>query len=286
MVVATLRTAVRQPRGELSSRWSNQSDQRAISFNSAVSMRTADQQPASLSVVAHELRTPITALTTSSELLLADLDVLQPDQIRGMVSMLHRGALWLQCLVENLLCAATIREGHFQLQPQPIRLMDVVREVQPVVQPLLAQKAQRLRLLPRGRDVEVSADPRRIGQVLVNLISNASKFSAADTSIDVMHAVRGDVVRVTVADRGKGIPAGGGEQLFEPYCRGSEATRTGKEGMGLGLAIVKSIVEAHGGRVGSANRPGGGASFWFELTPRSFAVRPGGRRGSIEETSV
>jgi two-component system sensor histidine kinase KdpD len=250
-----------------------------------MSVHAPERDPTSLSTVAHELRAPITALTASSEVLLADFEMLEPAQIRGMLLTLHRGALWLQSLVENLLCAATIREGRFRIQPQPIRPLDVVLEVQPVLEPLLAQKNQRLRLLPGDGDLEVSGDPRRIGQVLVNLISNASKYSEAGTPVDVGLTARGDAMRVTVADRGPGIPAGSSERLFEPYHRGAPATRSGKEGVGLGLAIVRSIVEAHGGRVGAANRPGGGASFWFELPARSVPVVPRVARESTEETS-
>jgi signal transduction histidine kinase len=111
---------------------------------------------------------------------------------------------------------------------------------------------------------EVVADSRRLGQVMINLILNASKFGGADTPIDVTLSSRGGCVYVAVADRGPGISVEQAHRLFEPYYRGT-ATSGVKEGVGLGLSIVKSIVEAHGGRVGVKPRRGGGARFWFSI---------------------
>ena len=229
--------------------------------------------PSLLSAVAHDLRTPIAALAMSAELLADDVDSLDAGQIRRMVAGIRRQALWLQGLVENLLCATVLSEGRFEVHPQPVVLAQVLEEIRPVVEPLLAHKGQRLRLELRGANREVAVDWRRIGQVLVNLISNASKYAGGGTSIDVTCAVQDDAVRVSVADRGPGLPAGSEGRLFEPFCRAAEDVRSGKEGVGLGLAIVKAIVEAHGGRVGADNRRGGGSSFWLEL-PLRRARRP------------
>jgi two-component system sensor histidine kinase KdpD len=231
-------------------------------------------EPKMLSTVAHELRGPLTALVTSAELLVEDFDSLSPNQMRDMVTARHRGALWLHGLVENLLCAATIRDGRFQVHLQTMALEDVIEEVRPVVAPILRQKGQWLETSDKGAIPEISADPRRIGQVLVNLIGNASKYTDGGSAIEVILAVHGESVRVSVADRGPGIPAGIEDQLFEPFYRTNSAARSAKEGVGLGLSIVRSIVDAHDGRVGAANRPGGGACFWFELPLIVLAPTP------------
>jgi two-component system sensor histidine kinase KdpD len=202
-----------------------------------------------------------------------------------MVSTIHRGTLWLQGLVENLLCAATIREGHFTIHRQLVSLLDLAWEVRPLVEPLLAQKTQRLRLSSRGIVPAVPCDSRRIGQALVNLISNASKFAGHGTPIDVMLSTGRDYVRVAVADRGPGIPHASSERLFQPFYRMAAAAQSGKEGVGLGLAIVKSIVCAHGGRTGANNRRGGGARFWFELPALPVAPIPGPGAAAIEEAT-
>jgi two-component system sensor histidine kinase KdpD len=218
-----------------------------------------------LATVAHELRGPLTALATSSEILAEDFSHLDPEQVKSMLGAMHRRTLWLQGLVENLLCAATIREGRLQLNCQPLDIADIVEEVGAVVGPLLEQRGQQLRVRIASDVTEVVVDSRRLGQVLVNLILNASKFAPPETCIDLTIAMRDGAVRVSVADRGPGISPEQATRLFEPYYRAPATAGSGKDGVGLGLSIVKSIVEAHNGQVGVESRRGGGARFWFCL---------------------
>ena len=237
----------------------------------AESSSTVSEQPIreasglSISMVAHELRAPLASLATASELLVDDLNVLDQGQIRSMLSVIREGTLGLQALVENLLCAASMRAGRFQVQTQPTSMLDVVLHVQSVVEPLLMHKNQRLQLSSRKGLPAVAADHRWISQVLVNLITNASKYSPPGKPIAVRLTAVGDHVRVTVADQGPGIPAASRARLFEPYYRGADAVQSDRGGLGLGLAIVKLIVDGHGGRIGVDNRPAGGARVWFDL---------------------
>ncbi|MCA1644305.1 MAG: HAMP domain-containing histidine kinase [Chloroflexi bacterium] len=218
-----------------------------------------------LATIAHELRGPLTALATSSELLAEDFLHLDSEQVKSMLDAMHRRTMWLQGLVENLLIAATIREGRLHLYRQSLSLSDVLADVDAVVSPLLAQRVQRLRVR-FGRGVpEVLVDSRRLSQVLVNLILNASKFGANNSPIDLTITNQGDAVRLSVADRGPGVSSAHMHRLFEPYYRDPASAGSGKDGVGLGLSIVKSIVEAHGGQVGVESRPGGGARFWFTV---------------------
>jgi two-component system, OmpR family, sensor histidine kinase KdpD len=216
-----------------------------------------------LATVAHELRGPLTAIATSSELLAEDFLHLDPEQVKTMLGAMHRRTLWLQGLVENLLAAATIREGRLQLYRQSLSVADLLADVDAVVSPLLVQRGQHLRIRTPNDMPEVLADSRRVGQVLVNLILNASKFGAPNTSIDIGISARNGTVRVSVADRGPGVSPEQAQKLFEPYYRAPATAGSGKDGVGLGLSIVKSIVEAHGGQVGVESRRGGGARFWF-----------------------
>ena len=218
-----------------------------------------------LASLTHELRTPVAALATGSELLLDDLDRLSPDELRRIVQTVHRGAMWLQGLVENVLFAATVAEGAARIYPRPLDLAELVLDVSPVVEPLLRQRGQRLRIVNQLAGARVSADSRRIGQVLINLIGNASKFSGPDSIIGVRLARRVSHVRLSVADRGPGLPAGPADTLFGVYTRGSSSEQDGIEGVGLGLAIVRSIANLHGGSAGAARRRGGGALFWIDL---------------------
>jgi len=218
-----------------------------------------------LATVAHELRGPLTAIATSSELLAEDFLHLDPEQVKTMLGAMHRRTLWLQGLVENLLCAATIREGRLQLHRQSLSLSDLRDDVEAVVGPLLAQRGQRLRVRFGQAVPEVLGDSRRLSQVLVNLILNGSKFGATNSPIDLTITGRGEVVRIAIADRGPGVSAEHMARLFEPYYRDPASAGSGKDGVGLGLSIVKSIIEAHGGLVGVESRRGGGARFWFTV---------------------
>src|SRR5205814_3050237 len=111
-----------------------------------------------LAAVAHELRGPLTALATSSEILAEDFLHLDPAQVKTMLGAMHRRTLWLQGLVENLLCAATIREGRLTLFRQSLSMVDVLADVDAVVGPLLAQRGQRLRVRLGSGLPEVIAD--------------------------------------------------------------------------------------------------------------------------------
>jgi signal transduction histidine kinase len=107
----------------------------------------------------------------------------------------------------------------------------------------------------------------RITQVFVNLLSNASKYSPVQKKIELrVEAPPGQGLRVSVADRGEGIPRAERENLFRRFVRLS-ASDAPQYGIGLGLSVVKAIVEEHGGEVGVDERPGGGSTFWFRLPP-------------------
>ena len=242
-------------------------------------------QPHELTVlasVAHELRGPLTALTAAADLLAENFDRLSPQQVGDMLAAMQRRALRLQGLVDNLLCAASIRDGRLQLHRQSLCLDDLLADVSSVVGPVLAQRGQRLQVHMGPGLPPVAADSRRIGQVLVNLILNANKFGPDATPIEVgiARAPEGGV-RLAIADRGPGVPADEMEHLFEPYYQAPSAAGGGQAGLGLGLSIVKSIVDAHGGVVGVENRRGGGARFWFRL-PAASGAAPTGRPVRVE----
>jgi two-component system sensor histidine kinase KdpD len=230
----------------------------------------AVQHPATLATVAHELRGPLSVLQTTSELLERDFDLLDLQQIRVMVSAMHRRTLWLRDLVENLLCAATVGDGQLRLHLRPLDLRELFDEVEVLVEPILARKQQRIRVRARTALPIVAADARRVSQVLLNLITNASKYSGTQTMIELGAVMFGGRVRVTVADRGPGVSAKAALRIFEPYER---AGRTDGDGLGIGLSVVRTIVEAHGGDVGVKKRRSGGAIFWFELSPIGGPVR-------------
>jgi two-component system sensor histidine kinase KdpD len=226
-----------------------------------------------LSALAHDLRSPLTSLATTSELLEADLEALDRKDIRAAVGTIRRGTVWLLELAENLLAAAAINDDRLRVQPTTIALLPVISEVEGVVRPVLAQREQRLRTLIRGEAQPVVADRRRLAQILINLVLNASKYSPPQTTIDIIAWHRGNAVRIAVADRGPGIPRAYRERIFEPFFRVVDGEDGGKtQGDGLGLAIVRSLVEAHGSAPRVECRRGGGTRIWFELKTDSAST--------------
>jgi two-component system sensor histidine kinase KdpD len=224
------------------------------------------------STIAHELRGPLQAVALSLELLADTVhDAAQESRhLDRQVAAMRRQTVWLQELLENMLFADRLLRDRVQMQRQLVDLSSLIDEVRSVVDPLLAHRAQELRVSLAPNLPLVPADPRRLGQVLINLLVNAAKYGPAATRIDVQATVQAApageqgaegprVTRITVADRGPGVPVSERAHVFTPFYRG--AASSAAPGVGLGLGIVYAIVHAHGGRVGVRNRPGGGAAF-------------------------
>jgi PAS domain S-box-containing protein len=220
-----------------------------------------------LANVAHEFRTPLAAVGACVELLLDQAPDLSADELGELLVSLHLGVLGLQTLVDNLLESASIEAGHFRVSPRPSDLSDIIAGAVRTMQPLLYKRGQSLTVeLPADMPV-VCADPRRTAQVLVNLLSNASKYGPDEAEIAISATASAAGVRVSVADRGAGILPEQRANLFRRFTHPDPADSrlAAQYGAGLGLSVVKAVVEAHGGQAGVDDRPGGGSIFWFTL---------------------
>jgi len=218
-----------------------------------------------LANVSHEFRTPLSALAASAELLVDQASDLSEAELQELLTSLHLGVLGLQTLVDNLLESASIEAGHFRVSPRPSHVGEIIAGAIRTMQPLLDKYGQRLVVeLPAAIPV-VRADPRRTAQVLVNLISNASKYGPDEAEIAIGVTVRDGWVRVTVADRGPGIPEEHRNDLFRRFVQPETAHDKAQYGVGLGLSVVRAIIEAHSGQVGVNDRSGDGSIFWFTL---------------------
>jgi len=218
-----------------------------------------------LANIAHEFRTPLSAQAAAVELLMDQAPDLSPAEIQELLTALHLGVLGLQTLVDNLLESASIEAGRFRVAPRAASLDRIIAEAIRTIQPLLNKHHQRLVIELPAALPTVVADPRRVGQVLINLLSNAVKYGPDGGEITVAVALGGGEARVSVADQGPGVPAEERADLFRRFAHPSTSNDRARYGIGLGLSVVKAVVEAHRGRIGVDDRPGGGSIFWFTL---------------------
>ncbi|MGB2897113.1 MAG: ATP-binding protein [Anaerolineales bacterium] len=218
-----------------------------------------------LANISHEFRTPLSAINASVELLLEELGDLSKEDIRKLLNSIYMSVTGLQALIDNLLESMSIEAGRFKIRRRHTDLNDIIIDAVHMMQPLLDRREQELHLNIMGQIPKVRVDPTRLTQVLVNLLSNASKYSplSAPIHLALEHGLD-DVLRVSVSDRGPGIPPKDREDIFRRFVR-LEDQNEAQYGVGLGLSVVKVIIEEHGGEVGIEGRPDGGSIFWFEL---------------------
>jgi signal transduction histidine kinase len=207
-----------------------------------------DQQHAQfLAAVSHEMRTPLTSIISFSELLRGESAGLSPDGLR-FLSIIERNADRLLRLIDDLLMLNRLEAGGLPLELTDVSLPDLAAEAVKNAAPVAAKSRVSVHL-DAGNGPPVAADPRRLSQVLDNLIGNAVKFSHVAGLVRVRVRYQRGTWRIDVQDTGIGIPPDEAAVLFSPFVRGSNARIAGLPGTGLGLAIVKSLVEMHGGHV-------------------------------------
>jgi signal transduction histidine kinase len=211
------------------------------------------------STVAHELRTPLTAIRTAVGLLLDPKTRAALGRRRELLQNIERNAERLQRLADTTLEMARFRAGQIRLQLRRFDARQLGDDVRLALEPVLEQKDQRLSLAVDTQPVWVFADHRRIERAIVNLVSNAHKFSAPGS--EIRFAVRriADDVCWEVADDGHGIAKDEQPLLFERFF--VSATDRTAGGSGLGLPIVLYTAQAHGGRVEVESEAGRGSVF-------------------------
>jgi len=222
-----------------------------------------------LSIASHELRTPLTSLRLALEnlrrvtgKLLAGAEV-PPEAAERVLAVAERAGRRLEGLVEALLDVSRIHLGRLDLEAEEVELGALVAEAVASVDDERGQSGSTVEVV--GEPVHGRWDRLRLGQVVVNLVSNAIKYGNGQT-ISVRYGPRGSWAFLAVQDRGIGIARDDQAHIFERFERAVSSRNYG--GLGLGLFIVKRIVEAHGGLVRVESQPGEGSTFTVDLPPR------------------
>jgi PAS domain S-box-containing protein len=232
-----------------------------------------------VSTVSHELRTPLTSIRGSLGLLAGGMAGSLPPRAQDMLRIALQNSERLGRLINDILDIEKIESGRLEFRPRWLALSDLVRRAIEANQGYAATHQVTLELSGLISGASVFADEDRLTQVLSNLISNAAKFSPANEAIDISIAEYNDVVRVSVRDRGPGIPDDFKPRIFQRFAQADSSDTRQKGGTGLGLSIAKAIVERMNGRIGFEEAEGGGTTFFFELPMRRT---PAGVAGAQE----
>jgi signal transduction histidine kinase len=239
-----------------------------------------------LSTVSHELRTPLTAIQGYGEFLEDEIDGrLAPGHhvfVRGIMDAVAH----MTVKVDDLLDLARITTGSLRFEFGVFGYDEVLARVEGLMRPILTSRGQTL-VLNHPPELALTGDARRIQQVLVNLVNNASKFSPDGAELVVSVHDSGDTVVTSVTDPGVGIPDSQRERIFQAFYQVDGSTTREHEGIGLGLAITRSLVEAHGGRIEVESTLGVGSRFTFTLPKeRDLALPLEGGGGAAKAAQV
>jgi signal transduction histidine kinase len=216
-----------------------------------------------LSIIAHELRTPITVMRTLTGLLLDPASDPTAEQRRTMLQTMERNAERMQHLIGEILDLARYRAGTIGLQLRQFDAAELAESAVATIRPLAEGRHQTVDLqVPRGPAPRVFGDRPRLDRALLNLVSNAQHFAPDGGRITVrLKRPTEGMIRWSVTDDGPGISKADQAHLFERFFVGRHDPDQAQEGVGLGLPRALAIAQAHGGSIEVRSRPGHGSTF-------------------------
>jgi PAS domain S-box-containing protein len=237
-----------------------------------------------ISVVSHELKTPLTSIRGSLGLLGSGALGPLPEKGNRMVEVAVQNTDRLVRLINDILDIEKIDSGTTDMRKEPCEAAELVARATEGLQPFAAEAG--VWLCAEAEPATLFADPDRVIQTLTNLISNAVKFSPLAGMVRVSCARREDEVLFQVADEGRGIPADKQDTIFERFQQVDASDSREKGGTGLGLAICRTIVENHDGRIWVESVPGEGSTFSFALLAGTEPDRANGDRAHHDGLAV
>jgi signal transduction histidine kinase len=224
-----------------------------------------------IDTLSHELKTPLTSIIAAAGLLAEELENTADKSSQKLIQTIIKNANTLEKRLVELLDIVKTGSGKIQLQLEPVDMKSLVLGSCVQVTPLLQGKGQKLTTdMPASLPL-IHGDGPRLEQVLLNLMTNAVKFTPQGGSISIKVREQDSGVTVAVKDNGIGIAREEQSRLFQPYSRVSSDRQT-QPGLGLGLALAKQVVELHGGKIWVDSESGSGSTFSFYL-PRRPSTR-------------
>ncbi|MEA5059664.1 MAG: ATP-binding protein [Candidatus Pelethousia sp.] len=228
-----------------------------------LAMEREHQRGMLLRSIAHDLRSPLTALSGAGNLLADNYDSLTDSERKKLAGDLSEEIIWLTDLVENILNMTRISERKIVLHKQDEVVDDVIGEAVKHTERLFGDRRFRVKL--PDEVIAVPMDGKLISQVIINLLENAVRHAPQKSEITLAVETEGGQMKVSVADTGNGVPEEIRGRLFESFVTQDKGVVDGRRGLGLGLAICKAIVEAHGGKIHVEDNVPSGSVFIFTL---------------------
>jgi signal transduction histidine kinase len=230
--------------------------------------------------ISHDLRTPLAALLTTTEVALRKPR--SPEEYRELLADCRESGKQMSQLVERLLALARLDAGADTLRPRPVDVTAIADQCAALVRPLADAQGLHLQVHHNG-PINVETDPDKLREVLTNLLANAIQYNRPAGSIDLVVEQVDSQLRLEVRDTGIGIPEADREHIFERFYRADRARPVEGLHAGLGLAIVKGYVELMGGAITVDSREGQGSTFYIRLPvltdgPGRRLVAPSARR--------
>jgi len=218
-----------------------------------------------ISVVTHELRLPMTSIKGYTDLIMSGMTGELNEQQKQFLGVIKRNLDRMSVLIRDLSDINRIESGRMQFEIEQFDVRDVVQDVVESLQEQTGARSQTLRVEVEEGGTAVTADPRRIGQALTNLVSNAHKYTPAQGEIIIRVQPQDGFVHIAVSDNGIGISEENQSRLFTQFFRAEDEAVREQVGWGLGLSIVKKMVEAQGGEISFQSVYGEGSTFAFTI---------------------
>jgi PAS domain S-box-containing protein len=226
----------------------------------AEAQRASRMRAEILAIVSHDLRNPLTSILTGAGLLLRDVSAGRT--VLKRAEMIQRAAQRMNNLIEDLVDFGRIQSGQLTVEPTTVEAEALLEETRDAFEEIARERSVILRIEGPDPMPRLHCDPKRVLQVLSNLVGNAVKLVPAAGSVTLRARAAGTEAVFCVVDSGPGIPSEDLPHVFDRYWRGKN---TKYKGTGLGLSIAKAIVEAHGGRIWAESEVGVGSTFSFSL---------------------
>ena len=235
------------------------------SFHSmAHAVRQAEQHKEEiLGMVTHDIRTPLTTVNGILEMLESGIGGTLTDEGRAMVKRANYSCSRILLLTKDLLDIQKLEAGMLTLEKSDVDLREVFKQSTEQVESFAALYDVKVEY--QAHEIQVIADPDRLTQIIVNLLTNAIKFSPEGSTVELTATQSMNVTEIAVIDKGKGIPDNMLKDIFERFQQVSVSDATKSGGTGLGLAICKALVELHGGSIHCQSKVQEGSKFWFTI---------------------